>query len=281
MNPEQSVKQTYSISNQSIVKLLIIDFILLVLIVPAVWISFVIGERSERKESVVEEIFGNWGSTQILTGSLISVPYVVKEQILNSGSKVEIPSTRYLNLAPDSLRITGKIETVAHNRFNFKVLGYQADLAAVPTTNLTDGPAYRELPLSWNEALVSFDLDDQRGLKQIRGTLNGQDLAFKPSAGVLSVLSLSSAVVFISDRRAGKEAKTTDLRLVAAMTSDSSHSDIGINIQMKMTGTQELKFVSLAVNEGVALESDWLAPSFIGNLLPESRSVDGSGFTAS
>jgi len=49
---------------------------------------------------------------------------------------------------------------------------------------------------------------------------------------------------------------------------------------MEISGTQQLNFASSALQEKVILEGDWLAPSFIGDMLPESRSIDSKGFKA-
>lgn len=288
MNTEQFVRQAGSKTNMQMFKLLIIGFMILVLLIPVAWISTLIRERYQRKESVIKEIAGKWGGAQIVSGPFISIPYSV--WVKNSDEhKVERSTeiTRYIYLAPDSMRINGKIETVTHKRGIFKVTGYKADLdlSASFAAAVMDNPAYLELPLRWNEALVSFDLDDQRGMKEISGKLDDQDLVFNRSQGVLSVSSLPETSnlkdTFSAYRGESKELKNTDFKLAAKLPIDARGSDFELKIRVLMTGTQQLNFASSALNETVLLSGDWPSPSFIGDTLPESRSVDSNGFEAS
>jgi len=288
MNAEQPVKQASPRSNQQMWKLAIIGIIILLLMIPVARISSIIHERYQRKESVVKEIAGKWGGSQIVSGSFISVPYTVtvKNTSFESNDKGVIEVTKYIHIAPDSLKAKGKIHTVMHKRGIFKVTGYKAELGldAYFAAYVLDNPALRELPLRWDEALVSFDLDDQRGMKEINGKLNGQALVFNRSEGVLSVSSLPETTklrdTFSGYKGGSNEMKSTDFKLEAKVPVDCRNEGIALNIQMIMTGTQQLNFASSALMESVDLEGDWPSPSFIGDLLPESRTVDSKGFKA-
>ncbi|MDD4310085.1 MAG: cell envelope integrity protein CreD [Candidatus Cloacimonetes bacterium] len=287
MNTEQIIKSAGNKSNVQIWKLLIIGFLILILMIPVAWISSIIRERYQRKESVVSEIAGKWGASQIVSGPFISIPYTALEKNPDPDSKLRlIELTKYIYLAPDSLQVLGKIKTVIHQRGIFKVTGYIADvdLNANFSAAIIDNPAYRDLPLRWDEALVSFDLDDQRGMKEISGTLNDQPLVFNRSEGVLSVSSLPETGdlknTFSAYKGDAKEVKQTDFKLAAKVLSDIRSGNNSICIHMEISGTQQLNFASSALQEKVILEGDWLAPSFIGDMLPESRSIDSKGFKA-
>lgn len=288
MNNEPLSKQASSRSNQQMWKLAIIGLLILLLMIPVAWISSIIRERHQRKTSVISEIAGKWGDSQIVSGPFISVPYSVSVKNPDEDSKEKtIETTKYLYFAPDSLKINGKINTVMHKRGIFKVTGYKADLdlAADFAPCTLDNPAYTELPLRWDQALVSFDLDDQRGMKEITGTLNGQALVFNRSEGVLSVSSLPETNAlkdtFSSYKGESKEVKSTDFKLEAKVPADCRANAVAIKIRMSMTGTQQINFASSAIKESVKLEGDWPAPSFIGDMLPDSRNVDSKGFKAS
>lgn len=269
-------------------KLAIIGFIILLLMIPVAFISSLIHERFQRKESVIAEIAGKWGGSQIVSGPFIAVPYTTIAKITaNDGKIVSTETTKYIYLAPDSMKITGKIKTVMHKRGIFSVTGYQAelDLAATFPAVVIDNPAYNDLPLRWDEALVAFDLDDQRGMKVLNGNLNGKPLIFNSAAGVLVVSSMPETAGLkntISGYRGdSKEVKNTDFKLSAKVPVDSRSTDIAINIHMNMTGTQQLNFATSGMKEIVALEGDWKSPSFIGDMLPETRTLDDNGFKAS
>jgi inner membrane protein len=287
MNAEQPVKQTNVRSNQQMWKLAIIALIILLLMIPVAWISSIIRERYQRKQSVIEEISGKWGGAQIVSGPFISVPYTALAKSFNSDNKeVFTEQTKYIYIAPDSLKASGKIHTVMHKRGIFKVTGYKAelDLDAVFPAYVLNNPALMQLPLRWEDALVSFDLDDQRGMKEIKGKLNGQTLIFNRSEGVLKVSSLPETTslkdTFSGYKGDSQELKSTEFKLEAKVPVDCRNESVAINIQLLISGTQQLNFASSAMTESVNLEGDWQSPSFIGDQLPESRTVDSKGFKA-
>lgn len=287
MNIEIPVKPTNTKSNLQLWKLALILLLILLLMIPVAWISSIIRERFQRKESVINEIAGKWGGSQIVSGPFISVPYTVIVKSTTEENKPEnIEVTKYIYIAPDSLKVTGKIHTVMHKRGIFKVTGYQADLDlnAVFPAYVLDNPALMELPLRWNDALVSFDLDDQRGMKEISGKLNGKAIVFNRSSNVLSVSSMPETIklnqTFSGYKGDSQEMKSTDFKLEAKVPVDCRTESIGLSIHVNMTGTQQINFASSALKESVHLEGDWQSPSFIGDLLPESREVDDKGFQA-
>lgn len=287
MNPEQLIKQAGYKANPQMWKLALIGLIILLLMIPAVWISTIIHERYQRKESVVQEIAGKWGASQVVSGPFISVPYSVWEKNPDPNIDKPVEVIKHVYLAPDDMKITGKIETVTHKRGIFKVTGYKADLdlTADIKAAVIDNPAYLELPLRWEEAVVCFDLEDQRGMKEINGSLNGQPLIFNRSQGVLSISSMPETMglkqTLSAYRGDSKELKNTDFKLAAKLPVDLRTTDAKISIKVVMTGTQQLNFATSALKESVALEGDWPAPSFIGDMLPESRNVNDRGFKAS
>lgn len=275
-------------SKQHMWKLGFIALLILLLMIPVAWISSIIRERYQRKTSVIEEIAGKWGGSQIVSGPFISVPYSVLSKSLNADNKeISTLVTKYIHIAPDSMKVMGEIKTVSHKRGIFRVTGYRAelDLNADFAAYTLDNPALMELPLRWDEALVSFDLNDQRGMKEIKGTLNAQALVFNRSEGVLAISSMPETIQ-LKDTYSGyhgdsQEKKAVDFKLEARVPVDCRDQATKINIRMSISGTQQLNFASSALKENVDLAGDWPSPSFIGDFLPESRTVDKSGFKAS
>lgn len=288
MNGNQVIKHPNAENNRQLLKLALIAFIILLLLIPVAWISSIIRERYHRKESVVSEIAGKWGASQIVSGPFISVPYSVFVKSVDENNKLSsVETTRYLHFAADSLKINGDISTVTHKRGIFRVTGYKAelDLAADFSACVPENPAFAELPLRWDEALLSFDLDDQRGLKEIDGSINGMPLVFNRAEGVLSVSSLPEVPdlkgTFSGYRGESKVEKQTEFKLAAKLPLDSNANATSVKMRFSITGTQQLNFASSALQESVHLKGDWPSPSFIGDMLPDQRNVDAKGFTAS
>ena len=293
MNPEPLDRKTMPKGNPQMWKLVIIGVLILLLMIPTVWISFIVHERYQRKQSVVREIAGKWGASQIVSGPVICVPYTVlatnpeygeKMAAQNLPNEKTIPVTKYIYLAPDSLDISGIVNTVMHKRGIFKVTGYKADLklkAKMPAA-VVDNPAFLELPLKWDEAVLAFDVLDQRGVKEITGTANGNPLVFNQTQNVLSISSLPETSTlkdtFSSYQGEGREEKNIDFKMAAPLRLDSRNTSLDIAIQLSLSGTQQLNFASTALAEHVSLEGDWASPSFVGDMLPESREVGSDGF---
>ncbi len=269
-------------------KLAFVALITLILMIPVAWISSIIRERYNRKTSVIEEIAGKWGGSQIVSGPFISIPYSVKTKSIGDDNKEIITETdKYVHIAPDSIRVKGKIETVMHKRGIFKVTGYKAklDIVAGFAPYVLDNPAYGELPLRWNDALLCFDIDDQRGMKDISGDADGVPLVFNRSTGVLSIISLPETTnlkdTFSAYKGDAVEKKNQDFKLEAKVPLDIRTQAISLRIHTTISGTQQLNFASSAISEYVDLDGDWQSPSFVGDLLPESRTVNADGFKAS
>lgn len=288
MNIEQNIKHAGSWSNKHMWKLAFVALITLILMIPVAWISSIIRERYNRKTSVIEEIAGKWGGSQIVSGPILSIPYSVKvKSTTDDGKELITEVDKYIHIAPDSIRVQGKVETVMHQRGIFKVTGYKAalDIKASFAPYAVDNPAYSELPLRWNDALLCFDIDDQRGMKEIKGDANGAPLVFNRSEGVLSIISLPETTnlkdTFSAYKGDAQEKQEQNFKLEAKVPVDNRAEAITINIKTTISGTQQLNFASSALSESVNLEGDWQSPSFIGDLLPESRTVNAEGFKAS
>ncbi len=271
-----------------VIKLFIIGFIILVLLIPVVWISTIIKERYDRKDNVAKEIASKWGADQLVSGPFICIPYntVIYKQD-NTGNEKTTIITNYLHITPETASITGQVESVEQHRGIFKVAGYKAVLDI--TSDFPKDIELSSLPngavLDWNNALVAFDLKDERGLKELTGNLNGKALTFNRSANVLSV---SSPMEELNDlRKKNKYAYDNDsdeaitFKFEAKTPVDISTAKAQINLHLVLTGTQQLSFLTSAINETISLQGDWTAPSFTGDLLPDARTVDSKGFTAS
>jgi inner membrane protein len=271
----------------SALKLFLIGCIILALMIPVVWISSLIHERYNRRDSVTAEIASKWGSDQFFSGPFLSVPYYIK--VLpkeNSDHETTAILTEYLNFAPQTMQISGKIQSVPQHRGIFKVTGYKADLelTAVFSDTLDAANLPHGAELDWNHALVTFDLEDARGLKELTGSLNGQAFTFNKSVNVVRVAStdtpdnaLKGRNKFTSDSDNDKE-RCFKFEAKAPQTGPSSPKQI--NIHLALTGTRQLSFLASGVQESVQLEGDWPSPSFTGDLLPDTRTVDAKGFTA-
>ncbi len=284
-SPESSFSPVRS--SVSIWKLILIGGIILALMIPLIWVRSLVDERFERSEKVKEEIAAKWGSEQTVSGPFLSVPYsvTVTRKDANGNDKV-VSETRYLHITPDSANITGMVQSTVHKRGIFKVPGYRADLdiACSFSSAIDAGNIPKNAILDWKNALVTFDLGDERGLKELSGQLSGQPLKFKTSRDVVIVSGAVEPPLehksFFDVRSKTQPDKNINFKFEAkAPMQDSPIGNI-INLQLSFTGTRQLRFLTSALQQSISLKGDWLSPSFSGDILPDIRTVDSNGFTA-
>jgi inner membrane protein len=268
-------------------KLGIIGFIILVLMIPVAWISSLIHERYNRSDSVAHEIAVKWGAAQTVSGPFLSVPYYIKVLHKDSNGKdSNYTSIRYLHITPETMTIDGKVESILHHRGIFKVPGYTADLyitCSLPASIDIENKMDNYSP-DWSNAIVSFDLKDERGLKELTGELNGQPLKFNKSSDVLTVTANPEPA---QEKRGffdftPREVPETDLnfKFGAGTTQSAYPSGAKLKLHVKLTGTRKLSFLASALKEKVGLLGDWRSPSFTGDILPDSRTITQKGFVA-
>ncbi|MFZ1676514.1 MAG: inner membrane CreD family protein, partial [Saprospiraceae bacterium] len=70
-------------SDNPLVKVIIIGFLILILMIPSMMITSLVQERSSRKMQVTNEVSSKWGQLQTVTGPYIEIPYL-EEIKLNS-----------------------------------------------------------------------------------------------------------------------------------------------------------------------------------------------------
>ncbi len=287
MNDLPQKQQLNVKSSASAWKLGIIGVIILALMIPVAWISSLIHERYSRRDSVTSEIASKWGAAQVVSGPFLSVPYQVsvKEKGVNGDEKT-VFHTRYLQVTPESMNISGNVTSVIQHRGIFKVPGYKADLditCSIPDT-IDTGSLIDSANLDWGNSLVTFDLDDERGLKELNGKINGQSLKFRKSVNVISVSRTIEPVKtpgsFSSFTPPSEDNKESSFKFEAKIPQGIVPANAKIQIHLSMTGTQKLSFLTSAINETIQLKGDWLSPSFTGDILPDTRTINDKGFTA-
>ncbi len=272
-------------SVHSMVKLFIIGFIILVLLIPVFWIRTVISERNLRKTSVQNEIASKWGTAQYLIGPFISVPYhkIVTSKD-SSGNETQKLQKEYLQISPETMEATGKIQADKHHRGIFSVIGYKADLEILATVPTMIDPKVipAHIKLEWNDAIITFGLADQHGLRKLDGTVNGLPLKFENNENTFSVITVDTSIKSQwkpnwNEDNIDKNVNTK-LSFAAKTPLMVKTGKEKIKLHIIFTGTEKISFLTSALQESVHLIGDWNSPSFIGNMLPESKTVNNKGF---
>lgn len=249
-----------------IVKLLAMGLLMLLLMVPLFMISKVISERQSLRERVIEDISQSRAGAQTLTGPILVLPY--KERILVRDEKTKRVSETWdehtLVFPPAQLKVSGRTDTERLARGIYAVPVYTAAINVEGQFTL---PERLTLPkdvdlkdVQWEDAYVSVGVSDSRGIKSSPVLAwGGSHFAFNPGSRLKSLSNGLNANVGIMPIGGGV---------------------FKFNFPLQLAGMQTFNIIPLGRDTQLSLRSAWPDPSFIGQYLPDRRTVNSKGFVA-
>lgn len=258
INPVVSGNPENSTSNRIMIKGIITGVLILVMMIPMVYISHLVNERSERHEQIAEEVSSKWATSQTLGGPYLFVPFKV---ITKSNDKI-IESTEHFWITPDELDVVGNVEHQVRQRSIYKVLLYRATVADTGKFILQIPKDVDPLNVQWKNARICFGISDFKGIEERMSIhLNGNDYELSPGLPAMEITEKGlSAPVDLAVHEPGK--------------------GIAFDMQIKIRGSEQLHFLPLSGNSTFTIKSTWPNPSFDGNSLPGERVVTPEGFLA-
>lgn len=254
-------KSSAFVKNSASLKIGVIILLTLLLLIPVSMVKSLIYERGQRQNEVVREISGKWGDAQTVAGPVLTIPYMSYTQQPN---KTPVSVTRYVHFLPDTLNIKGTVEPEIRYRGIYEALLYTSDLEITGEFSFPDATRLRlsiePENIMWEKAFFSMGISDMGGIRsQISGKIADAEIVLEPG--------IETADLFKEGVSGG-----FPLNIEKGTLPFSFH--IGIN------GNSDLFFLPLGKETKVALSSNWPAPSFSGQFLPDQRQVDQAGFSA-
>ncbi|SFN75801.1 inner membrane protein [Formivibrio citricus] len=249
-------------------KAALIFVLMLLLLIPLMFIKNAISERATRRDQVQQEIAGKTSARQTVAGPLIVLPYKLSKTVLEKDKDGRL-STRIQEtletayLYPKKLEIKGQVQTETRKRGIFEALLYQSDLDFAGEFQVSPHAGIKTTPdarIEWLTPSVVVGLSDNRGIvnaPEIR--LGNQTLTFAPGQGVRGLGNGIHA----------------DIKLPVA-----EGGSLPFSFKLKLRGTRWLGWLPMGEDTKVSITSPWPHPSFGGHMLPASREVSESGFTA-
>lgn len=245
-------------SNKTLVKAFITGLLILVMLIPTLFVQSLIVERKERQKEVVEEVSSKWAGAQVVSGPYIVVPYA-DPLSLSPGSQ---PGRKNIILLPDDLNLTGNLLPEKRKRSIYNVMLYHSNFneKGVFKVNLPADIDVKNLLLK--DARICVGIKDFKGIEEKMSiTFNGNQYELLPGLPTALVDSKGlSAPVDLSNVDFGKA--------------------MPFAIDMRLKGSEMIRFMPLSANSRFALQSSWPNPSFSGNVVPSDYSVSGKGFNA-
>jgi len=271
-------------------KLIIVCALVMLMAIPAMFISYISYERSGRADDVITEVSQRYGGEQYISGPMLVAPYVQTDGL----SRVT-ESGNYVVFAENGRADFSDIETAIRRRSLFKVPTYQGKGLLQGEFKMPDPAKLQEgLTIDWDRAKIVVALSDVRGLKKDVGLLlpGGKVRKFEPA--VLET-SYSGAVTAAADiKGATREVVSKDYRSYGWMPETRSQTylsvpaadliksgaSFGAKVTLDIGGAKRLGVTPFAQSTTVSLTSDWPDPGFEGGFPPDSREIMESGFSA-
>jgi inner membrane protein len=248
--------------NSATARLVVMGGLALALSVPLAWVYSIVSERATRREAAVHEVSSTWGGPQIVSGPVLAVPYTIAW--IDGNGRPQRSVNRAFVL-PRDLQVDGQLATEKRKRGIFEVAVYRATLKVTGKFVRPDLAWIRPAPehVDWDQAVVLVGITDPRGVAR-RAALNwrGQSLPFTGGVGDAGLFrsGLHTSVPPLDETAAGVE--------------------LPFDFSLELNGTRDLEFLPAAEETAVSLTSSWPHPSFAGTALPDTRTVEGRGFSA-
>lgn len=228
-------------------------------------ITSLIFERENTQKEAINEVSSKWGQEQTISGPFISIPYFkyIKETSKKDSLEKVVQIKEYIHILPNELKINGEINPELRNRAIYEIVVYNSKLKVSGQFNSINF-ADLDIPLKdiqFEKAFLTVGINDLRGIeKQINLKWNAQDFSFNP--GVVSKDVVESGI---------------NSHIILNPNDSLPHQ---FSFELDLKGSQLLYFTPVGKVTDVSMKSTWKNPSFNGAFLPDSRTVNESGFTA-
>jgi inner membrane protein len=248
-------------------KLIVICFLALLMLIPALLVEALIQDRKGREADVVKQISRDVGGAQTFLGPILAIPYTTP------GDLPTEPATHGLYLVfPKQASAVVKTTTEERRRSLFRVPVFRADLKLDSTFDLTGVPS--ALPggsLDWSRAEILVGVSDARGAQgDATLTTGGKTFTLTPADSTPNL------------QLGGGQQPQLNLTLFGAHVPDLAvpNAQFSVSSTLHFSGAQRIAVLAWGKTTHVTEQGDWPSPGFDGGFLPVSHTITPSGFTA-
>lgn len=240
-------------------KLFIIGMLSIILLIPAAMITSIIEEREQLNLNAKSEVSSKWAKQQTFRGPMITIPIEYESQ--QDGKTQQVRD--YWHILPDELDIAGQVMPKRLKRGIYEVVVYSSSLKINGSFVINNAIEYPGLSkVFWDEAFMTIGISDLRGIsEEVKFTFLNEQLEVQPGSKITNIV-YSGITINMPD------------------LSVSQGKSIPFNMDLNLQGSENLSFIPVGKNTQVSLQSDWAAPSFMGNFLPKERNIEADGFDA-
>jgi len=260
-------------------KLLVVCVLVLLMMIPAFFVSNLLGERAGRAAEVTNELGELMGGRQTFSGPMLAVPYTAPAHNAADTPAGSVVSGVYL-IAPAQADDVIKTASEVRKRSLFRTSVYKADLDLKATFDLTDATrlAPKDAVFDWTRAEMLVGVSDARGAQSdITLTIGDRKLQLAP-ASTLSEQPIGGD----GSSNPAAAGGGRPLHMFAAPMAGIAQPGARFSAEaaFRFTGAQRLAVLATGKTTQVKISGDWPSPSFDGGFLPAHREVSDHGFSA-
>ena len=271
-------------------KLATIFALIIALLIPRSFLSDIINERLGWRQQAYTSIGQSWPGEQTLAGPVLVVPYkltynikekiidvdkTTKEAIKNDGIKntgtiqkeiiKEVTYEDKLYVIPKQLSVNGNVDSSMRYRGIYGIpiynsaLKIKGEFSFKPIVDLIE--RNKGIKIDWGKPYLSVLVNDQRGIAAPPILKwGGNSITFQPGTGL-----------------AGAE---TGMFATLPVINLEQNQKQAFAFDMELKGMRSINFAPLSDDTIISLSSNWVSPSFTGQLLPDTRDITEQGFSA-
>jgi len=241
------------------VRLFIIGILTLILLIPAAMIQSLISEREARRNEAFVEVSQKWGSQQIISGPVLTIPYKTYFKDTDDDIKTLI---NYAHFLPEEISISTSLTPEIRYRGIYEIVLYNAGTDFRGFFIKPDFSDWKipQNDILWDEAFLSIGFTDMKCIKDlVTMTFNAETIPANPGIESTDVIE-------------------SGLSAPVKINSDGLKYDFSFRININ--GSEGLFFTPVGKLTTGEAKSSWKDPSFLGEYLPDSRNVNDAGFSA-
>lgn len=234
------------------IKLFAVGVLIFICLVPSLLIWALLTERTDRQNEVKKEITEKWGSSQIIAGPILTLPYT-RVSVNSEGLRFE--TSGVLNILPQKLSHNATIDPEVRSRGIFDAVVYKTKVDGHGNFTFPDLErlGINSGDIKWDKAYISIAVSDTRGIaQQINVQWNDSNIPFEPGA---------------------KNAILGDSGIHAFTPIDTTKKFFAFAYSFDLQGSDQFEFLPLGNETRAEIKSNWASPSFIGAYLPNERDV--------
>jgi inner membrane protein len=242
-----------------LLRMVLIGILAICLLIPSALVIALVSERRNARDSAVSEVSDKWGKAQTILGPVLTIPYIVT----STPKKGEVVRTTcFLHVLPENLSMVVRLSPTIRYRGIYEAVLYSAQVLLEGNILLPDTSrlGIAEQDVQWDRAYLTLAISDLRGIRDsVSMRFGEQNLVAEP--GVKSNDYAESGITF-------------------APALAPLQKDWRFSTTIQLNGSGQVMFVPAGKKTEIRLAAPWGKPSFVGNRLPDSRTIENNAFTA-